>query len=234
MIQQTVKSIVKSGSGYLRNGQGRGGYIQEYCQALLRQLPWPSEKAGDALRTLGITSYRHGEGVSTIAASLAAAAASRGDCRILLADANIAEPSAHERFGVPLQPGWANILQNGDTADKSIQPSSIFNLSVLAAGARDSQTLSTGYASKLQGLIKELSADYDLTVFDLPPLESHNDAAHLAAMLDGAVLVVEAEETHRDDVRRASKLLARFGVRILGVVLNKFQQPMPEWLARAL
>ena len=183
---------------------------------------------------MGITSCRTGEGVSTIAASLATAAASWGNCRILLVDANIAEPSAHERFGVSLYPGWANILQNVDMPDKNIQPSSIFNLSVLAAGRRDSQTASAGFASGFPGFVKELTNDYDLTVFDLPPMDSSSEAACLAAMLDGVVLVVEAESSDRDDVRRANELLSRFGGRPLGVVLNKFQQPVPEWLVRVL
>jgi protein-tyrosine kinase len=165
---------------------------------------------------------------------LAAAAASWGDYQILLVDANLAEPSVHERFGVSLHPGWANILQDGDALAKHIQPASVFNLSVLAAGTLDAQTMQADIVPELSGLVKELSAGYDLTVFDLPPVESCNDAARLAAMLDGVVLVVEAEMTHRDDVRRASELLTRYGARTLGVALNKFQQPIPEWLARAL
>ena len=234
MIQQSVKSIVKSGNGALRNGHDHRGHIQEYCRSLLHRLPWPGKTGIDALRTLGITSCRQGEGVSTIAASLAAAAASWGDYRILLADANVAKPSAHECFGVPLYPGWANIHNDGDDLAKHIQPTSIFNLSVLAAGIRDEQNTSAGIDLGSPGLVKELADGFELAVFDLPPVESSNDAAHLAALLDGVVLVVEAESSNCDDVRRACELMTRFGARPLGVVLNKFRQSVPEWLARAL
>lgn len=214
MIQQSAKSIVVPGNGALRSGHNHRGHIQEYCQTLLQQLSWPGEEAVDVPRTLGITSCRRGEGVSTIAASLAAAAASRDDYRILLVDANIAEPSAHERFGVPLHPGWATILQDGDTLDKHIQSTSIPNLSVLAAGIRDEQNTSAGITLGLPRLVKKLAAGYDLAVFDLPPVESSNGAVPLAALFDVVVLVVEAELTHRDDVRRASDLLTRFGAEI--------------------
>lgn len=234
MIQQSVKSVVKSGNGALRNGHDRRGHIQEYCRSLLHRLPWPGQTGVNALCTLGITSCRHGEGVSTIAASLAAAAASWGDYRILLADANVAKPSAHERFGVPLYPGWANINKDGDDLAKHILPTSIFNLSVLAAGIRDEQNTSAAIALGSPGLVKELADGFDLAVFDLPPMESSNDAARLAALLDGVVLVVEAEASNSDDVRRACELLTHFGASPLGVVLNKFRQSVPEWLARAL
>jgi capsular exopolysaccharide synthesis family protein len=234
MIQQTAKSIVKSGNGALRNGHDRRGHIQEYCRSLLHRLQWPGERAVNAPRTLGITSCRQGEGVSTIAASLAAAAASWGDYRILLADANVAKPSAHERFGVPLYPGWANIQSEGDDLAKIIRPASIFNLSVLAAGIRDERNASADITFESAGLVKDLANGFDLAVFDLPPIDGSNDAARLAALLDGVVLVVEAEISHRDDVRRACEQLTRFGARSLGVVLNKFRQSIPEWLARAL
>jgi capsular exopolysaccharide synthesis family protein len=234
MIQQTAKSIVKSGNGALRNGHDRRGHIQEYCRSLLHRLQWPGERTVNAPRTLGITSCRQGEGVSTIAASLAAAAASWGDYRIMLADANVAKPSAHECFDVPLYPGWANIQREGDDLAKIIQSTSIFNLSVLTAGIRDEQNTYADVTFESAGLVKELANGFDLVIFDLPPIDSSNDAARLAALLDGVVLVVEAEISHRDDVRRACEQLTRFGARPLGVVLNKFRQSIPEWLARAL
>jgi capsular exopolysaccharide synthesis family protein len=234
MIQQTVKSIVKSGNGALRNGHDHRGHIQEYCHSLLHQLSWPGDNSANAPRTLGITSCRQGEGVSTIAASLAAAAASWGDYRILLVDANLAEPSAHECFGVPLCPGWANILKDGDTLAKRIQPTSIFNLSVLTAGIRDEQNTSNGYSLGSPVVVKELVRGFDLAIFDMPAINCYNDAARFAALFNGVVLVVEAESSHRDDVHRANELLTRFGARPLGVVLNKFRQSVPEWLARAL
>ena len=54
MIQQSVKSIVKSGNGALRNGHDHRGHIQEYCRLLLHRLPWPGKTGVDAPHTLGI------------------------------------------------------------------------------------------------------------------------------------------------------------------------------------
>jgi capsular exopolysaccharide synthesis family protein len=233
MIRQTVQSAVPSGKRTLRNGHDHCGHIREYCQSLLQQLSWPGDGADSTLRTLGITSCRKGEGVSTICAQLASAAASWSDCRILLVDANVTDPSVHASFGVSLHPGWANMRQDGNDLEKLIKSTSVPNLSVLCAGSCDNRTMPADISLGLSGMVKELASDYDLTVFDLPPVGQDGDAARLAAMLDGVVLVVEAELIHSNEVRTASELLARYGARPLGVVLNKFQQPLPQWLERA-
>jgi capsular exopolysaccharide synthesis family protein len=232
MIQQIAKPIYHTGNGSMRNVASYG-HIQEYCRDILSRIGWPNDKAADVSRLLGVTGCRCGEGVSTIAASLAAAAAYSGDYRVLLVDANIDEPSAHLRFRIPLYPGWGNLLQDRAGADKSIRPSSIINLSVLAAGTGDWRTLSDGHHTEMPEMIKEASEGYDLAVFDLPPASNSNKAS-MAAMLDGVVLVVEAERTHCDEIRRTCDSLTRSGARILGVVMNKYQQSIPEWLARAL
>ncbi len=151
----------------------------------------------------------------------------------MLADANVAEPSAHQCFGVPLYPGWANIHKNGDALAKHIQPTSIFNLSVLAAGIRDGQNTSAGIDLGSPGLVKELVDGFDLAVFDLPPMHDSKDAARLAALLDGVVLVVEAELNHRDDVRRTCELLTRFAPARWELSSTNSGSPYPNgWLVR--
>jgi len=74
--------------------------VREYCRALLRRLEWPSGGSSRSLRTLGVTSCTGGEGVSTVAAHLAAAAAAWGTYSVLLVDANLLGPSVHETFQV--------------------------------------------------------------------------------------------------------------------------------------
>ncbi len=69
--------------------------VRRYHEAILHRLDWPGNGSSDKLRTLGVTSCSRGEGVSTLAAGLAATAAVLGDARVLLIDANFAAPAAH-------------------------------------------------------------------------------------------------------------------------------------------
>jgi len=52
--------------------------------------------------------------------------------------------------------------------------------------------------------------------------------------MDGVILVVEAERTKAEVIRKIRKDLEATGVNILGVVLNKKRSYIPEYLERFL
>ena len=62
------------------------GILLQHCQMILGHLNWPG---GSGLRSLGVTSCLSDEGVSTVAAHLAATAASSDNGPILLVDAYV-------------------------------------------------------------------------------------------------------------------------------------------------
>ena len=84
----------------------------------------------------------------------------------------------------------------------------------------------------LPSLIKELTSDFELVVVDLPPASQSSAGLRLAGLLDGVLLVIEAERVRREDARRVSDLLVRAGAHPRGVVLNKWRQHVPDWLHR--
>ena len=217
MIRQTSESIE---SGNFDLGRGSHDEPRKHYRALLQQLDWPDNGASGALRTLGITSCTGGAGVSTVAAQLAvAAASSKTDLRILLIDANLASPSLQHTFGVNLQPGLAESLSDTRQLAEAIQPSPVPNLSILAAGSLNGTSASSIQLTRAAKLIARLPLQFDLMVFDLPPTQS-SAAIRTAAVLDGVLLILEADRTSCEVARRTTELLSRAGVRMLGVVLN--------------
>lgn len=72
-------------------------------------------------------------------------------------------------------------------------------------------------------LLDKLAEDYRYVVVDSPPLDSVSDGAQLAALCDGAVLVVRSGETSRMLVRQSIQQLERAGCRLLGTVLNRVE-----------
>ena len=185
------------------------------------------------LRTLGLTSCAGGEGVSTVAAQLACAAASSGLGRVLLVDANLARPSVHHLFALESWPGLAEVLLEAVPVGDLIQPTGVANLAVLAAG-RVGERLSRLHAALEETPLEALQEGFDLIVFDLPATTAGPSTARLAARLGGAMLVIEAESTPSDSALREAELLAQAGVRLLGVVFNKQRQYVPSWLNRHL
>jgi len=195
--------------------------VQAHFQTLLRRVGWPGHAASETLRTLGVTSSCRGEGVSTVAAQLAMTAASCGKYRVLLVDANMEHPMVPRILGVSPEPGLAESLSDGDSMPIRIQPSAVANLSVLAAGKVNGSALWQYESAGLARVVGELREDFDLVVFDMPAAGERDSAIRLAGLLDGVVLVVEAERASRDLTRRAAALLTQGNARLLGAVLNK-------------
>jgi len=208
--------------------------VQEYYRSLLCRLPGPGNGASRPLQTLGITSCCRGEGVSMVASQLAATAASTGRGPVLLVDSNLASPSAERTFELDPGAGLAEVLLKGRNLLSCIQPSPVRNLSVLTAGdsnGQETQVYDPGGLAEMLDVFKGL---FKLVVFDMPPAGQSGLAVRLASLMDGVLLVVEAERIRWEVARRATEELRRSRVPLLGAVLNKQRQHVPGWLYRTL
>jgi capsular exopolysaccharide synthesis family protein len=185
-------------------------------------------------QVMAITSCHPEEGVSTFAANLCLNLVRQKGERVLLVDANLARPSVHKMFKVDQSPGLAEIFEPDHFNQNLIQPTSEKNLDVLPAGLRPVhpwQLFATkGFADQLELWRRE----YQYVIFDLPPLNGSPHATRLMRMADGVILVVEAEKTRWEVAQQAKELLAQNKAKVLGVVLNKRQFPIPEKLYRAI
>jgi len=56
----------------------------------------------------------------------------------------------------------------------------------------------------------------------------------IADLMDGVILVVEAEKTRWEVASRAKEDLLQANSKILGVILNRRQFHIPEWLYKTL
>jgi hypothetical protein len=74
-------------------------------------------------------------------------------------------------------------------------------------------------------LIDDLKGHADVVLFDTPPLLVFADAALLAGICDGTLLVVRAGFTRTGALARAREQFAQSGARLLGVALNRVIMP---------
>jgi len=72
----------------------------------------------------------------------------------------------------------------------------------------------------MQTLILEAMAEYQFVLIDAPPLLNVTDGRILAAMVDGALLVVRGGYTPQELVQRAQLHVRDVGAHLIGVVLN--------------
>ncbi len=80
--------------------------------------------------------------------------------------------------------------------------------------------------------VQAFRSEFDYTLIDCPALKASYEAPMLAPIVDGMVLVVEADRTKREQIRRAQQTIGMSNGKLLGLVLNKRRYLVPKWLYR--
>jgi capsular exopolysaccharide synthesis family protein len=229
MITLSHDSITKS----VRRNPRVNPAIEHY-HALRNRLRAAGEATGTALKTVGVTSCAAGEGASTVAANLAASAAATADSPVLLVDLNIASPSQATIFGATGQRGLSEALSRNVPFGQCARPTSIENLLLLAPSAADTKQAMSCERGALRDLLQGAQHDFDLIVVDLPPVSESGPCLEVSGLLSGVLLVIEAERTRYEVASRAVQRLLQAHASVLGVVLNKRPQHIPEWLYKRI
>jgi tyrosine-protein kinase Etk/Wzc len=173
------------------------------------------------LKSFLVTSANPSEGKSTTIANLAIAFA-QAEKKILLVDADMRRPTIHTQFGLSKNPGLTDIFVGTSTFDEVVNKNVVENLDVLCCGTTPPNPAELLGSKRMQDFIRQMSARYDLLLFDSPPLLAVTDAAVLSTGVDGAILVVSAGSTRAAAIQRATEFLTAVGGKVLGVVLNNF------------
>ena len=100
----------------------------------------------------------------------------------------------------------------------------IANLGIMPSGPLPPNPSELLDSRAMQRLFRSLECcSVDIVIFDAPPILDLSDTCILASKVDGLLLVVDVQRTHRPALDRAHTLLQQTGARVIGCVLN--QQP---------
>ena len=178
-----------------------------------------------------IVGSRPGEGTSTVARELARAAVRDFGRTVLLIDMDSLEGSRLNHFagpdvrrlpgGVPGVPMPRDIIRSDD---ETLHMTSLSSTDVVRISSPENGTGSA---------LERLERSYDMVIIDSPPME-RNQANPFFPLADAIVLVVEAEKTRHQVVRRSKECIERQGGNLIGIVLNKKEFHVPEWLYKRL
>ena len=176
------------------------------------------------VKTILVSSAGPGEGKSLTIANLAITMARMG-AKTLLVDTDLRRPRLHRIFQQEREPGLSDFLVgNGDEpADFSdfVRTTAVENLYLLPSGKRPPNPAELLSSAKKRQLVEELRSEYDMILFDSPPIVPVTDATVLASKIaDMVLLVVRSGETKREVAQKAQELLERVDANIFGVVLN--------------
>jgi Mrp family chromosome partitioning ATPase len=175
-------------------------------------------------KLVGVTGLSNGVGTSTLAAGLAAALSTTNDGKVLLVDVSLGPDHVHPFFqGKPAYP-----LNRALKSDRPIEAAAD-NLYLATTGSSNAGPAQLGL-KKFFDLMPNLKAsDFDYIIFDMPPLNQTSPTWGMAPFMDKMLLVVEAEKSTRDAMKRSYRrlVLERDNV---AVVLNKVRSYAPKGL----
>jgi Mrp family chromosome partitioning ATPase len=86
----------------------------------------------------------------------------------------------------------------------------------------------------LRRILGEVEGDFDITLFDAPPLMEGPDTIVALGEVPRLVLVVQAARTSYEVLNRVKAELESKNVTIVGTILNKQKRYIPGWLYRWL
>jgi capsular exopolysaccharide synthesis family protein len=198
------------------------GPAAEQYRMLLFRLRHMRAMRGEAIAggaVMAVTSAVRGEGVSITAANLALTAARARDAKVALVDCDLRRGGVAGLFGLGARAGLAEVLTGKTEIGEALGRFSEGHLAVIASGrapgAESASLLSGQRFGQTLALLRTL---FDEIYLDVPPALATADAAVVAHMADGIVMVARAGVTPREQVASAIRALA--GAPVWGMVLN--------------
>lgn len=170
-------------------------------------------------RAVVITSSVQHEGKSTTACNLAITMAQAGT-RVIVVEGDLRRPRVSNYLGMEGAAGLTNVLVGNAELDDVIQEWGRGLLSVLPSGPIPPNPSELLGSQHMVDILKQLEDRADVVLVDAPPLLPVTDAAILAAICDGALLIVRHGHTRREQLVRAVEQLRAVDGRLLGTVLN--------------
>jgi receptor protein-tyrosine kinase len=180
------------------------------------------------VKSLVVSSAVAAEGKSLTTAELAAVVAQTGQ-RVLVVDADLRRPSIAHLFGLSSDVGLTNALVGKISVEECIQRHSQTGVHVLASGPLPPNPTEILQTRAAQQLLEKLTGMFDLVLIDAPPLLPVADAGILARSVTGAILVVRAGKTTKDQLRQATQRLEAVGAQLLGITLNMTSRRAAEY-----
>jgi capsular exopolysaccharide synthesis family protein len=170
-------------------------------------------------KTILLTSTNPQEGKTSAAINLGITMANTGE-KVLLVDGDLRCSRLHKSFGLAKETGLSDYLIGKVDLDKVLKPTTIENLYLLSAGSTPPNPAELLSSARMKTFLEETKRRFDRIIIDGTPILTFTDAAIVANMVDGVIMLVRCGKVPIEIVVRAKQKLLDSKANILGVLLN--------------
>lgn len=183
-------------------------------------------------KVVSFSGFTRDDRSSWICARSAEALAERADGSVCLVEANLWSPQLHIHAGANNLVGLAEALTTKGPIRSFALPMGGEHFWLIPSGL-----VKPGFCPSMERYrerFAELREAFDYVLISAPAISRETDATFIAQLADGIVLIVDANRTRRETVRRAKEQLESAQVKLLGAVLDQRTFPIPDKLYRRI
>jgi succinoglycan biosynthesis transport protein ExoP len=175
-----------------------------------------------------VTSSVPSEGKSIVATNLAATLAQRG-YKTLVVDCDLRRPSQHRYHSLDNRLGLMEWLRSDSAIAEDLMADSQLGICALGDSGKHFLLTSGGSTThsgsilenpRMDQLVSRLKQEFDILIFDTPPVGVFHDAALVGDYADHCIFVARQNETTRQKTRHSVNLMDRSRAKVLGVIFN--------------
>ena len=208
-----------------------------------REMPYDVNEAMKLLRTnlqfcgkdkkvIMITSTLADEGKSTVSINLCRSLAQLGS-RVILLDADMRKSVLADRYTKEKNlPGLSHLLSARSGLEDVLMETDMENFHMILAGRVPPNPAELLSGARMHKLIEICREEYDYVIVDCPPINLVVDAAIVAPLCDGIVMVVSSGNVPYRLAQGALDQLQATGCPVLGAVLNMVDQKNEKYYYR--
>jgi len=168
-----------------------------------------------------VTSALPSEGKTMVSSSLALSYGRAGQ-RTLLVDTDLRRPRVRRVFGIEGAQALNEYLMTHKSRPLSelVVATEFAGVDLLTTAGNRAPPIEALAGQKLRDLITEARTTYDQVILDTPPILSVVDAALMAHLADGIIVVVNPSRVAQNQLTEAVTKLGRLAAPLLGAVVN--------------
>lgn len=185
-----------------------------------------------ALRSVLLFAVRSGDGTTSCALATARRLQRNHGLKVLVVAANHLHQDYRALLRLkPVEPSLTPSADAAPTFGTTHSVEGLFDVFIPAESAAGQHVTGYGYPW-LREFVAEAAGHHDLVLIDGPPVAESSIALELIPAVSAGILILPSGGVRSEVLARLRSDMAARGQQLFGIVMNKYQRRIPDWLYR--